>query len=173
MAETGVDPARETETFAQVTLEIENWRWADVPFVLRTGKALENSRRAIVVHFRPVPHLAFGQEEEPAPNALLLGLDPDRISLSVSVNGRDDPFTLEPLELDASLAPQALPAYGHVLLGVLASDSTLSIRGDEAEEAWRIVEPILAAWAEGRPALSEYPAGSAGPPPPTEQPVGG
>lgn len=162
-AEPGVDPERGTETFARVTLGIDNWRWAGVPFVLRSGKALGRDRREIAVHFKPVPHLAFVQHTEPRPNVLRLALDPDRVALAVNINGPGDPFDLEPTELNLALAPQDLPAYGRLLLDALRGDPTLSIRDDEAEESWRIIEPILDAWAEGRSPLLEYPAGSDGP----------
>jgi glucose-6-phosphate 1-dehydrogenase len=161
--EEGVEAERETETFAQVTLTVDNWRWADVPFVLRTGKALARDRAEIAVHFKPVPHLAFGQRTEPRPNVLRLLLNPDRVSLGVSLNGPGDPFDLEPVELGTELAQQEVPAYGRVLLGALEADPTLSIRADEAEESWRIVEPIVEAWENGRAPLLEYPAGSDGP----------
>ena len=163
-AEEGVDASRGTETFASVTLWVDSWRWEGVPFTLRSGKALGDLRQQVAVRFRPVPHLAFGQEEHPPPNQLLLGLAPDRLQLSVSVNGPGEPFTLEEVTLDAELAPQDVSAYGRVILDVLAGDPTLSIRGDEAEECWRIVGPILDAWAAGSPPLQEYPAGSSGPP---------
>jgi glucose-6-phosphate 1-dehydrogenase len=160
--EQGIDPARGTETFAQVTLWIDNWRWAGVPFVLRTGKALGRERREIAVYFRPVPHLAF-EAKEPPPNVLRFQLEPDRLAVGVNVNGPGDPFDLEHVELDAGFAPEELPAYGRLLLNVLQGDCTLSIRADEAEESWRIVEPILDAWAAGRAPLQEYAAGSQGP----------
>lgn len=163
--EEGVDPDRETETFVRVTLHVENWRWAGVPFVLRTGKALGEDRGEIAVHFRPVPHLSFGQSRDPQPNVLRLQLGPDRLTLSVSVNGPGEGFAPEEVDLGSELAPQELPAYGRLLLAVLEGDPTLSIRGDEAEESWRIVEPILEAWGEGRVPLREYPAGSEGPEP--------
>jgi glucose-6-phosphate 1-dehydrogenase len=161
--EDGVDPRGETETFAQVKLSIDNWRWAGVPFLLRTGKALAKDRREIAVHFQPVPHLVFGPETDPTPNVLRLQLDPDRMSLRVNINGAGDPFELESVELDRDLAPQDLSAYARLILDVLEGDPTLSIRGDEAEESWRIVEPILAAWAAGRVPLGTYPAGAANP----------
>lgn len=163
-SEEGVDPERGTETFAEVTFSIDNWRWSGVPFVLRTGKALARDHKEISIRFKPVPHLAFGQEAgPPRPNVLRLRLEPDGVGLGVNVNGAGDPFALEPVELDAELAPQDIPAYGRLLLGVLEGDATLSIRADEAEESWRIVEPILDAWNEGRVPLLEYPAGSQGP----------
>jgi glucose-6-phosphate 1-dehydrogenase len=163
--EPGVDPKRETETFAQVTLRVDNWRWAGVPFVLRSGKALDKDRREIAIHFKPVPHLAFGHEPDPKINVLRLELNPDRMALGVNINGPGDPFDLEYIELDTDLAPQETSAYGRLLLDLLRGDLTLSIRDDEAEESWRIVEPILEVWREGRVPLREYPAGSAGPTP--------
>lgn len=161
-AEPGVDPDRETETYAAMTCWIDNWRWAGVPFRLRSGKALAARRSHIAVRFRDVPHLVFGQHEEPAPNVLRLALDPDRIELSMNLNGAGDPFDLEPACLRTALAPQELPAYSRLLLDVFEGDATLSIRGDEAEEAWRIMDPVLTAWADGAAPLREYPAGSAG-----------
>ena len=163
VAEEGVDGSKETETFAEVTLRIDNWRWADVPFVLRSGKALGAVCQHVAIHFRPVPHLTFGQQTHAQPNMLILSLAPDRLQLSVNINGSGEPFDLEQATMVAELAPQEVSAYGKVILDVLNCDPTLSIRGDEAEESWRIVEPIMASWAEGVPAIEEYPAGSPGP----------
>ncbi len=160
--EPGVDAARQTETFARVTLLIDNWRWAGVPFVLRTGKALAEARNEIVVHFRPVPHLPFGKES-PAANVLRLRLNPDRMELGVNINGPGDPFDLERASLDAELAPQELSAYARLLLDIFDGNAVLSIRGDEAEESWRIVEPILEGWSAGSVPMGEYPAGTTGP----------
>lgn len=161
--ETGVDRERETETFAQVVLWVDNWRWAGVPFVLRSGKALGRERTEIAVQFKPVPHLAFTDQGEPRVNVLRLELNPDRMSLGLNINGPGDPFDLEYAELETALAPQEISAYGRLLLDLLKGDLTLSIRDDEAEESWRIVEPILKAWRAGRVPLLEYPAGSDGP----------
>lgn len=163
LQEEGVRAERNTETFAQVTLSIDNWRWTGVPFLLRTGKALGRDRREIVIHFKPVPHLAFGQEAQPIPNVLVIELDPNRIALKVNVNEPGDLFNLEQLELDTRLQSGALPAYARLLLDVLDGDPTLSIRDDEAEESWRIVEPILQAWGGGGVPVVDYPAGSGGP----------
>ena len=162
-AEPGVDPAKETETFAEVTLYVDNWRWADVPFVLRSGKALGDTCQHVAITFRPVPHLTFDHHTRAEPNMLVLGLAPDRLELSVNINGTDDAFDLAETTLVAELAPQSVSAYGKVILDVLHCDPTLSIRDDEAEECWRIVEPIMNSWAAGTPAIEEYPAGSPGP----------
>lgn len=164
VAEEGVDPGRETETFAEVALEVDNWRWSGVPFVLRTGKAIAHDRREIVVVYRDVPHLAFGETFQPVPNRLRFEISPDRLALDVNVNGTGDPFVLEELELDADLSRDELPAYARLLLDVFDGDPTLSIRDDEAEESWRIAEPILTAWREGASPMLEYAAGSDGPP---------
>lgn len=160
--EDGVDPHLRAETFAQVTLHLDNWRWSGVPFVLRTGKAMAADRHEIVVHFRSVPHLAF-EQSPPPPNVLRLQLNPDRMSLGVNINGPGNPFDLERVELKTDCCRQDLPAYARLLLDVIEGDTMLSIRDDEAEESWSIVEPILNAWSEDRVPLLEYPAGSTGP----------
>ncbi|GAA4729796.1 hypothetical protein GCM10023328_05650 [Modestobacter marinus] len=163
-SEDGVDPARETETHAELTLTIDNWRWAGVPFRLRSGKALGASRREIAVWFKPVPHLAFG-DQQLEPDVLRLGLDPDHVTVELNLNGPGEPFDLERRALDIELPPNDLSAYGLLLREMLAGDTTLSISDVEAEQSWRIVEPVLAAWAAGEVPLREYPAGSAGPAP--------
>ncbi|MCF6734816.1 glucose-6-phosphate dehydrogenase [Blastococcus sp. KM273129] len=171
-AEPGVHPDRGTETYAEYTVQVDNWRWAGVPFRLRSGKALGADRHEIVLRFRPVPHLAFGRQEgeaHPEPDVLRLRLDPDAISLEVNLNGAGDPFDLERRTLAAQLPPQALSAYGLLLKGLLAGEAALGISDVEAEESWRIVEPILAAWAAGDVPLLEYPAGSDGPTPGHDQ----
>jgi glucose-6-phosphate 1-dehydrogenase len=161
--EEGIDPRRGTETFAQVRLSINSWRWAGVPFILRSGKALGRDRKEIALHFKPVPHLPLRLGTVPAPNVLRLTLEPDRVALGVNINGQGDPFTLESVELDTALAPEEMTAYGRLLLHIFHGDPTLFIRDDEAEELWRIVEPILDTWGQGQVPLLEYAAGSAGP----------
>jgi glucose-6-phosphate 1-dehydrogenase len=159
--EEGVDPDRGTETYAEVTFRISNWRWAATPFRLRTGKAIDKERREIAVHFKSVPHEPFDDRDRP--NVLRFQLSPDAISLGLNLNAEGDPFDLEQVSLDAEFPTQDLPPYSLLLKEILEGDPTLSIRGDEAEEMWRIVEPVLAAWADGEVPLEEYRAGSAGP----------
>lgn len=163
--EPGVDASKGTETFAEVVLHIDNWRWAGVPFVLRTGKALAVQRKEIAIHFQPVPHLAFGQQQEPSSNVLRLQIDPDRMALEININGMGDPFCLERNELVTELAPAEVPAYGRLLLDVIDGEPTFAIRDDEAEQSWKIIDPILETWGAGGVPLLEYPAGSTGPPP--------
>ena len=172
-AEQGVQADRGTETYAEYTVRIENWRWAGVPFRLRSGKALAADRHEIALRFKPVPHLAFDRDAGgtgPEPDVLRLRLDPDGISLEVNLNGAGDPFDLERRSLEVDLPPTRLSAYGLLLEELLAGEAALSISDVEAEESWRIVEPILAAWAADEVPLLEYPAGSDGPVPPAEIP---
>jgi glucose-6-phosphate 1-dehydrogenase len=161
--EEGVDPMLKTETLAEITLAVDNWRWAGVPFVLRSGKALDDTRKDIVVTFKPVPHLPVGLTGPTAPTRLHIALDPNGMKLDINVNGEGDPFTLETVSLESDLGAGALDAYGEVLAGILTSDPSISVRGDVAEECWRIITPILEAWDEADAPLDEYPAGSAGP----------
>jgi glucose-6-phosphate 1-dehydrogenase len=162
VAAPGVEPSKETETFVDVTLFVDNWRWAGVPFRLRTGKALRRDRREVVVRFAPVPHQAFAAQPLRT-NELRLQMDPDRMALQLNINGVGDPFDLECAVLDANLAVQKPTPYGQLLLAILAGDTRLSAHAAEAEEGWRIVEPILAAWRDGWSPLVEYAAGSDGP----------
>jgi glucose-6-phosphate 1-dehydrogenase len=161
--EDGVDPAQRTETFAEIELRLDNWRWPDTVFRLRTAKALRRDRKEVAVRFRHVPHLPFAHRgDEAPPNVLKFGLDPENVSLELTSIGQR-PRTLSPISLAAQLAPPELPAYGRLLLAVLSGDSALAIRGDEAEESWRVVTPVLEAWAKDLVPLQEYPAGSDGP----------
>lgn len=161
--EPGVDPARNTETLAEATFEVRNARWAGVPFTLRSGKALGNPGREVVVHFKAVRHVPVGLRGSAAGAVLRLSLGPDQISLELNLNGADDPFVLERATLSADLGPGELLAYAEVLSGILDADPMLSVRGDAAEQCWRILEPVLAAWAGDEVPLEEYAAGSRGP----------
>jgi glucose-6-phosphate 1-dehydrogenase len=143
--EEGVDPTRCTETFAELVLELDSERWRGTEFVLRAGKALGETRKGALVRFR-------SPAGRPA-DALWIGIDgPEDIGLS-----------LGGVDLSGEPPPSDLPAYGRVLLDVLSGGSGLSVRGEEAEEAWRVMTPVLEAWAAGDVPLEEYPAGTAGP----------
>lgn len=161
--EQGVDPARGTETLAELTVEVDTWRWAGVPFTLRSGKALGERRREIVIRFKPVPHLPTGLEGVEQPTVLRLFLAPDEMALELNINGPGDPFQLERVSLGATFGEGQLLAYGEVLSGVLDDDPSLSVRGDTAEDCWRIVQPALDAWHAGTVPIEDYPAGSSGP----------
>lgn len=148
--EEGVDPERATETFVEVVLELDTPRWRGTPFVLRAGKALRTRRKEAVVRFR-------ASKPEGPSGCLRIGVD-DPHDVVLRLNG------VAPMTLTGPPPSSDLPPYGNVLLDLLDGGSTLSVRGDEAEEAWRVVEPVLAAWSEDRVPLVEYPAGSDGPP---------
>src|SRR5690606_18950046 len=98
---------------------------------------------------------------------LRIGFGPDRIALDVNISAPGDPLELDPATLETSFGAGALPPYGEVLSGVLAGDPMLSVRGDAAEQCWRIVEPVLRSWRAGEVRLEEYAAGSDGPQPPS------
>jgi glucose-6-phosphate 1-dehydrogenase len=159
----GVDPTRATETLAEMVFAVDNWRWAGVPFVLRSGKALADNRKDIVITFREVPHLPTGMTGRDAPARLRISLDPHLMELDLNINGEGNPFTLDSVTLSATFAESDLPAYGEVLEGILTGDATLSVRGDAAEECWRIVTPVLSAWRKNTVPLDNYAAGSSGP----------
>ncbi len=162
-AEEGVDPARNTETLAEVRVEIDNWRWKGVPFILRSGKAMGRRRKEAVITFRPVPHLPRGFSGVDSPNQLRIGFGPDVLQLDVDVNGPGDIFTLDRASLVTELNAAGMLPYGEVLEGIISGDPLLSVRGDTAEDCWRIIEPVLRAWESGHVPLEEYDAGSAGP----------
>ncbi|MCU1540031.1 MAG: glucose-6-phosphate dehydrogenase [Arthrobacter sp.] len=161
--EEGVDPSRKTETLAEVQVDIDNWRWQGVPFILRSGKALVDKRKEAVVTFRPVPHLPRGFTGVDSPNQLRIGFGPDTLQFDVDVNGPGNVLDLDRVTLQAELSASELLPYGEVLEGVLTGDPLLSVRADTAEDCWRIVDPVLKAWARDIVPLEEYRAGSSGP----------
>ena len=161
--EPGVEAGNGTETLAEVAFEIDNWRWKGVPFTLRSGKALGARRREIVVTFKDVPHLPAGLTGLQKPTVLRLLLAPDEMTLELNINGPGDPYDISRVDLEAAFGPGQFLAYGEVLEGILQLDPTLSVRGDTAEECWRIVAPVLAAWKDDKVPLAGYTAGSAGP----------
>jgi len=161
--EDGVDPSLGTETLAQLTVEIANWRWAGVPFTLRSGKALAKQRREIVITFKDSPHVPNGLTGAEHPDKLRIWIAPDEMQLELNVNGPGDPYTIDHTSLETTFNPGRLSAYGEVLAGVLEGDATLSVRGDSAVQGWKVVEPFLQAWRDGKTPLDEYAAGSEGP----------
>ncbi len=163
--EPGVDPSRQTETLAEMTVEVRTARWQGVPIVLRSGKALgpDAGDPAVTVTFKPVRHLPHGFVGESDPSVLTFSLGPDTMSLGLNVNGADDPLELERVTLAADLGEGGMKAYGEVLSGILDGDAMLAVRGDAAEQCWRIVQPVIDAWRADEVPLDSYPAGTAGP----------
>jgi glucose-6-phosphate 1-dehydrogenase len=161
--EEGVDPDLGTETLAEVVVEVRNMRWAGVPIMLRSGKALKEYRREIIVTFKAPSHVPPEFHTLKAPDRLRISISPDEMSLELNVNGPGNPYVIDRAALVADFNPGDLPAYGEVLQGILDGDSSLSVRGDAAVEGWRIVAPVLRAWKDGTVPLDEYPAGTSGP----------
>ncbi|MEO8094259.1 MAG: glucose-6-phosphate dehydrogenase [Pseudolysinimonas sp.] len=162
-AEPGVVPARRTETLAELTVAIDTWRWAGVPFTLRSGKAIGEPRQDVVFNLREVPHLPTGFSGPTAQAQVRIGIRPATLDVDLVTNGRDDPFDLEHDVLHAEFGPSELSAYGEVLAELCEGDPTLSVRGDIAEQCWRIVSPVLSAWRRNTVTLDTYPAGTRGP----------
>ncbi len=160
--EQGVDASRQTETLAEIVCEIDTPRWRGVPFVLRSGKALAEDRTTVTVRMRPVEPIE-GLTGTPKPDRITMDLMTGDVALAVTMNGSGDVFALEQSVLTTEQKPGHLLPYGQVLKGILDGDPLLSVRGDVAEESWRIVEPVIAAWRDGSVPLEEYAAGSAGP----------
>ena len=155
--EPGVDPDRNTETYAALTVHVNSPRWAGVPFTLRSGKALAQDAAEVAIHFRPVPGYLLEQWPGVEPNVLRLGLTDPYVTLSTTLNGPER--TAESRELEARSSAPRFSAYGNLILQMLRSDPMLFIRGDEAEESWRVVDPVMSAWAAGQVPMREYAAG--------------
>ncbi|MCS5722152.1 glucose-6-phosphate dehydrogenase [Herbiconiux sp. CPCC 203407] len=163
--EEGVDASRGTETLAQIVLQIDVPRWQGVPFVLRSGKAIGSPRAEVAVHFRDTrpPEGLEAPEGAGLGTALRISLTDGSIDLGVVLNSAGELGGLEGSALRAAPSAPVLGPYAQVLAGILQQDTLLSVRGDVAEQCWRIVTPVLNAWAEGATPLEEYEAGSAGP----------
>jgi glucose-6-phosphate 1-dehydrogenase len=168
--EDGVDPHSRTETYAALRLGISNWRWAGVPFYLRTGKRLARKLTEIAVTLKPVPHLAFQSTGSLGvmPNQIIITVQPDEgvtVSLGAKIPGarmRIRPVNME-FHYGTSFMSQSPEAYERLILDAMRGDATLFTRNDEIEALWGIIDPILTAWHDGDDAIPEYPAGSSGP----------
>jgi len=169
--EDGVDADSCTETYAALRLHVDNWRWAGVPFYLRTGKRLARKTTEIAVTLRPVPHqLPFWQNGfgEVTPNQLVLSVQPNEgMALGLGAKAPGTGMRIEPVRLafayDSTFASRAPEAYERLVLDAMRGDATLFTRDDEVEAQWRVCDPIVRHWSELREALPEYPAGSQGP----------
>ncbi|WPC68074.1 glucose-6-phosphate dehydrogenase [Rhodoferax ferrireducens] len=168
--ETGVDPHSHTETFVALRTEISNWRWAGVPFYIRTGKRLASRDARIVVNFQPTPHAIFNSQIGDA-NRLVINLQPkDGLELHLLAQGqsnRRNSQTLSPVQLDLDFdkrfGSERVGAYERLLLEVIDGRLNLFVRSDEQEEAWRWVEPILEHGKNDTQGPRLYAAGTWGP----------
>jgi glucose-6-phosphate 1-dehydrogenase len=166
-----VAPKSNVETYAALRIEIDNWRWAGVPFYLRTGKHLAQRNTEIAICFKQAPYTAFQNTpvESLRPNWLVLGISPDEgISLQFEVKRRGPVMDLAAVKMDFQyddwFAKEPNVGYETLLYDVMIGDQTLFMRADMVEQTWRIVQPVLDAWATEKAAdLSIYPAGTAGP----------
>ena len=168
--EKDVPPDSQTETFAAVKLFIDNWRWSGMPFYLRTGKFLNQKISEVVVRFRSPPLTLFQKQcESPVyPNDLVIRVQPDE-GISWRLNGKvpGGQMNIKPVALDflysQTFHKEAPEAYERLIHDAIVGDQTLFIRGDEAEAAWTVIDPIEKAWAESKVAPEEYAPGSWGP----------
>jgi glucose-6-phosphate 1-dehydrogenase len=166
--EEGVSPHSQTETYVAMRLDIDNWRWAGVPFYLRTGKTLPKRATEVAMQFKAVPHLPFAFTEELAPDALVLRIQPDEgITLRFGAKVPGQSFRVRSVAMDffyeAAFLEETPEAYERLILDALIGDPTLFIRSDEVEQAWNICDPILSAWGDGLAPLARYEAGTWGP----------
>ena len=159
-----------TETYAALRLEVESWRWAGVPFYLRTGKRLARKLTEIAIQLKPVPHLGFSQQGSigAQPNQVILTIQPDEgVSLSLAAKIPGTRMRLRPVLMQylygTSFLSQSPEAYERLILDAMRGDATLFTRNDEVEAQWRIIDPIIKAWADSAEGVAEYPAGSMGP----------
>ncbi len=175
--EEDVPAGSRTDTYAALRVEIDNWRWAGVPFYLRTGKRLPLRATEIAIVFRPVPHQPFRSlDAPPPPNELVISVQPNEgATLQIAAKTPGTALAVRPVQMDfqygTSFLRESPEAYERLLHDALLGDATLFTRADEVEAAWQVVDPVLAAWAnEGAPPAEPgvgepqpYAAGSAGP----------
>ncbi|PYT93258.1 MAG: glucose-6-phosphate dehydrogenase [Acidobacteria bacterium] len=166
--EPGVNPASKTETFVAGKLLIDNWRWAGVPFYIRTGKRLAKRSTEIMIQFHCAPHIVF-REREVQPNRLVLNIQPDEgISISFGAKRPGTEMSIGNVTMDfryrEGFGDTTRSAYATLVNDCVRGDATLFDRGDSVEAAWSLVDPILDVWSAARTAtVPQYPAGSWGP----------
>jgi glucose-6-phosphate 1-dehydrogenase len=168
--EEGVPDDSTTETYAALRLEVDNWRWAGVPFYLRTGKRLARKVTEIAVTLKPVPHLAFSQDGSLGvrPNQLILTLQPNEgVALSLGAKIPGTRMKIRPVNMEflygAAFLSESPEAYERLILDAMRGDATLFTRNDEVEAQWRICDPIVRYWAQTRVPPAQYESGSQGP----------
>jgi glucose-6-phosphate 1-dehydrogenase len=169
LEEDRIPPGSTTETFVALRAEIDTWRWAGVPFFLRTGKRMPQRVAEIVVNFRSVPHSIFGQTADSLnPNRMVIRMQPEeKVELHLLAKQPGDVMHLQPVHLNLDFAEtfrsRRLDAYERLLMDVMRGNLTLFVRRDEQEAAWRWVEPIMDAWKACTERPKAYTAGTWGP----------
>ncbi|MGB5639227.1 MAG: glucose-6-phosphate dehydrogenase [Sedimenticolaceae bacterium] len=165
LEEPGVDPQSVTETYAALKLYIDNWRWRDVPFYLRTGKRMAEARTMVAICFKQPPKHFFRSShiERPPPNWLIMSIAPEEsLRLEISVKEPGLEMKTRQISLDAPFRCEheaRTDAYEGLLLDVMEGDRSLFLRYDEVEWAWRIVDPVLGVWATERDFVPSHAAG--------------
>jgi len=170
LEEEGVSPTSTTETFLAVRLEVNSWRWAGVPFFLRSGKRLPKRASEIDIVFKRPPYELFRERgaSRPSPNVLRLRIQPEeRISLSFEAKMPGQQFHIEEVRMDfsytTSFGSESPEAYERLLLDALHGDSTLFAREDEVALSWKIVDSLMNAWKASGAKPLPYAAGTWGP----------
>jgi glucose-6-phosphate 1-dehydrogenase len=170
LEEEGVPGESMTETYVELRLEVDNWRWAGVPIYLRTGKRLARKVTEIAVTLKPVPHLAFEAHGSVGvqPNQIILAMQPNEgVSISLGAKIPGSSMRIRPVNMEflygTSFLSQSPEAYERLILDAMRGDATLFTRDDEVEAQWRIIDPILERWEKDDRPLPTYPAGSQGP----------
>ncbi len=167
--EADVDPASNTETFAALKLFVQNWRWAGVPFYVRSGKRLARKCSEIAVTFKPVPHRLYGERTDSIePNVLVAKIQPDEgISLRFEAKVPGPKQHIRSVFMDfnygSGFGIESPPAYERLLADAMRGDQTLFTRWDAVEKAWEIVEPVLEYWRSTPAEFPNYEAGGQGP----------
>ena len=168
--EEGVASDSTTETYVAAKLFVDNWRWADTPFYVRTGKRLARRETTIAIQFQRAPHPPFEETatQELRPNLLLVHVQPDEgVSLAIAAKVPGQGMRLRTVHMDfiygGAFRTELPEAYERLLLDAMLGDQTLFTRSDEVEEQWAIVDAIVAAWRRDRPAFPNYEAGTWGP----------
>jgi glucose-6-phosphate 1-dehydrogenase len=172
--EVKVSPASKTETYAAVKLFVDNWRWQDVPFYLRTGKRMPRQVSEVTIHFLAVPHKSFPPEAIPdyQPSCLVISIQPDEgIVLSFQAKQPGTKLLLKPVTMrfnyQESFSLPVPEAYETLLWDIMNDDATLFMRSDQVIAAWNIIMPVLNAWEKQPPKdFPNYAAGTWGPEPP-------
>jgi glucose-6-phosphate 1-dehydrogenase len=168
--EQDVAPDSNTETFAALKLYVENWRWAGVPFYLRSGKRLPRKVAEIAVTFKPIPHRFYGDSTDRIePNVLVIKIEPDEgisMRFEAKVPGPKDHIRSVYMDFNygTGFGVQSPPAYERLIGDAMLGDQTLFTRWDAVERAWEIVTPILDVWQHTKDfSFPNYAAGSQGP----------
>jgi glucose-6-phosphate 1-dehydrogenase len=164
--EKNVAPDSTTDTYVALKLFIDNWRWAGVPFYVRTGKRLPKRVTEIAIQFKPTPHAPFAGAENLEPNVLVVRVQPEEgVSLRIGAKVPGSGFEIRSVNMDllygTAFLEEVPDAYQRLLLDLMLGDPTLFIRADETEGAWEILDPVIRAWARSKE-VSFYPAGSWG-----------